>query len=203
MTNQPKNKWSEKTTLIGHKLRLEPLDIVHLNDLEKNLLSPTTWHFVHWGLKTRDDLEQGIKNSHVERENLNGNAFCMIVNSTNEAIGMSRLMTFDKKYNHLEVGGTWIGDKYQRTYVNTEAKYLMLKYVFENLGCNRVSFKADSLNFKSQNAILRLGAKFEGELRNYCVLPDGRIRDYKIYSIISNEWPNLKKTLEWTQTKYV
>lgn len=116
---------------------------------------------------------------------------------------MSRLMAFNRLHNYLEIGGTWIGDKWQKTFVNTEAKLLMLTYVFETIRCQRVEFRADSLNFNSQKSILRLGAKFEGELRNSCILADGRQRDYRVYSIIDSEWPNIKQTLNWYMDKYV
>ncbi len=195
--------WTCPVYLEGRRLMLEPLKNQHLDDLEKNLLSKDAWHCVHWGTKTRSDLENGLVRSESARKEKIGNGFAMILKSNNEAVGMSRLMGFNRMHNYLEIGGTWIGDKWQKTFVNTEAKLLMLTYVFETIYCQRVEFRADSLNFNSQKAILRLGAKFEGELRNSCVLPDGRKRDYKVYSIIESEWPNVKVTLNWYLDKYV
>lgn len=195
--------WTRPTFLEGRKLNLEPLMAKHLDDLEKNLLSKHAWHCVHWGTKTRSDLEKGLVRSEAVRKEKSGNGFAMILKSNNEAVGMSRMMAFNRMHNYLEIGGTWIGEKWQKTFVNTEAKLLMLTYVFETIGCQRVEFRADALNFNSQRGILRLGAKYEGELRNACVLADGRKRDYKVYSIIASEWPNVKATLNWYLDKYV
>jgi N-acetyltransferase len=195
--------WTKPVVLEGQRLRLEPLAMNHLSDLEKNLLTPQAWHCVHWETKTREDLEKGILRSDKIRFEKSGNGFAMVLKSTNEAVGLSRLMAFNRMQNYLEIGGTWIGESWQKTFVNTEAKFLMLSHVFENLRCQRVEFRADSYNFNSQRGILRLGAKYEGELRNACLLPDGRKRDYKVYSIIDSEWPNVKGTLKWYMDKYV
>jgi RimJ/RimL family protein N-acetyltransferase len=96
----------------------------------------------------------------------------------------------------LEIGGTWYGLAYQRTAVNTEAKYLLLKHAFEGLGAIRVQFKADVRNESSWRAIERIGARREGILRNHFILPDGVIRDSVYYSIIDQEWPGVKQRLE-------
>jgi N-acetyltransferase len=96
----------------------------------------------------------------------------------------------------LEIGGTWYGLDFQRTAVNTECKYLLLKHAFEDLKCIRVQLKTDSLNERSQKAIERIGAKKEGVLRNHMILPDGRIRHSVFYSIIDTEWVDVKKRLE-------
>lgn len=196
-------EWSDSVDLEGHQLKLKPLGLEHLNDLERNLLTPQAWHSIHWGTKTRNDLEKGILNSLQARDQKIGNSFAMIIKSTNEVVGMSRYMMFNRSNRGIEIGGTWIGEKWKKSFVNTEAKLLMLSYAFETLNCQRVEFRADAYNFNSQRAILRLGAKFEGELRNSCLLPDGRKRDYKLYSIIDSEWSNVKTTLHWYLDKYV
>jgi RimJ/RimL family protein N-acetyltransferase len=96
----------------------------------------------------------------------------------------------------LEIGGTWYGAAYQRTAVNTECKYLLLKHAFEALGCIRVQLKTDSRNERSQRAIERLGAVKEGVLRNHMLLADGHIRHSVMYSILDSEWPAVKARLE-------
>lgn len=198
-----KDLWTAPIHLEGRRLCLEPLDHKHLDDLEKNLLSTHAWHSVHWGTKTRTDIAKVIIASQQVRQETTGNSFAMVLKTNHEAVGMSRMMAFNRRHNYLEIGGTWVGHKWQKTFVNTEAKLLMLTHVFETIGCQRVEFRADALNFNSQRAILRLGAKYEGELRNTCVLIDGRKRDYKVYSIIDTEWPNVKTTLNWYLDKYV
>jgi RimJ/RimL family protein N-acetyltransferase len=95
----------------------------------------------------------------------------------------------------VEIGWTWLGTPWQRTAFNTEAKYLLLTHAFEALGLNRVEFKTDVLNERSRNAILRLGALEEGILRRHMVMRDGRVRDSVYYSIIAEEWPQVKESL--------
>ncbi len=96
----------------------------------------------------------------------------------------------------LEIGGTWYAPKFQRTGVNTECKYLLLKYAFETMSCIRVQFKADARNLVSLRAIERLGAQREGVLRNHYILPDGTYRDSVYFSIVEKEWPEVKLRLE-------
>ena len=96
----------------------------------------------------------------------------------------------------MEIGSTWIGEAWQRTAINTEAKYLMLHHAFEALGCMRVELKTDSLNEKSRAAILRIGAKEEGIFRNHMVMSTGRIRHSVYYSIVEAEWPGVRARLE-------
>lgn len=166
--------WTAPVTLAGRKLKLEPASLEHLDSLAENLLHPQSWHGVHWGILTKEDLKKVM----LER-----------------AIKARR--------DFLEISGTWVSHYYQKSFVNTEAKLLMLSYVFETLGCLRVEFRVDSLNFNSQRAVLRLGAKYEGELRQTALLPDGRKRDYRIYSILDSEWINCKLTLTQYLDKYV
>jgi RimJ/RimL family protein N-acetyltransferase len=122
--------------------------------------------------------------------------FAVIHKGSNQAIGATRYLEIRPKDRGLEIGGTWYGVEYQRTAVNTECKYLLLKHAFETLGCIRVQFKTDSRNLRSQKAIERLGAVKEGVLRNHMVLPDSTLRDSVYYSIIDTEWPTVKNRLE-------
>jgi len=96
----------------------------------------------------------------------------------------------------VEIGSTWIGRDWQRTAVNTEAKYLMLRHAFETLGCMRVELKTDSLNERSRNAIKRIGAKQEGIFRNHMLTSTGRVRHTVYFSVIDSEWPDVKARLE-------
>jgi RimJ/RimL family protein N-acetyltransferase len=96
----------------------------------------------------------------------------------------------------LEIGWTWLAPGVQRTRVNTEAKYLLLKHAFEDLGAVRVQLKTDARNTRSQRAIERLGAVLEGAHRRHMVTWDGHIRDTVYYSILDNEWPDVKRRLE-------
>lgn len=198
-----KDLWTEPVILDGRQLRLEPLSLKHLDNLCENLINPNAWHVVHWGTKTREDFKVKIEKAIAAQEQQQGNGFAMVMKKNNEAGGISHFMHLNRPHKCLEIGGTWIGQKWQKTFVNTEAKLLMLTYAFETLGCQRVEFRVDSQNFNSQRAVQRIGAKYEGELRQSTLLPDGRKRDYKVYSILDGEWANVKGNLQWYLEKYV
>jgi RimJ/RimL family protein N-acetyltransferase len=203
LEKQTTDLWTAPITLTGRKLRVEPLGLHHLDDLEKNVLRPHSWHGLHWGIQRRQDLENIIRKVLQGREERAMNGFAMVLQDSNEAVGMSRLMAFNRPHKYLEIGATWVGQDWQKTFVNTEAKLLMLGYAFEAIGCQRVEFRVDALNFNSQRAVMRLGAKFEGELRNTAILPDGRKRDYRMYSILDSEWPSVKLNLKFYLEMYV
>ncbi|CAM5358687.1 Ribosomal N-acetyltransferase YdaF OS=Afipia felis OX=1035 GN=ydaF_1 PE=4 SV=1 [Afipia felis] len=114
---------------------------------------------------------------------------------TGVPIGSTRFWKLDRANRTVEIGHTWISASCQRTAVNTEMKLLMLTYAFETLGCVRVQFQTDELNAKSRAAIARLGAKEEGILRNERIMPDGRVRNTVMFSILDSEWPEVKSKL--------
>jgi RimJ/RimL family protein N-acetyltransferase len=116
--------------------------------------------------------------------------------ASGNAIGCTRYLNIDPLNRSLEIGGTWYGLDYQGTMVNTECKYLLLQYAFEELACIRVWFKADMRNLRSIHAMERIGAIKEGVLRNHMILPDGYIRDSALFSLLPNEWPRVKQNLE-------
>jgi RimJ/RimL family protein N-acetyltransferase len=122
--------------------------------------------------------------------------FATILNQTNRVVGSTRFANIDWENRRVEIGWTWVGLPWQRTPVNTEAKYLMLAYAFERLRCIRVEFKTDSFNERSRNALLRIGAKEEGTLRNHMIVYDGRYRHSVFFSVIESEWPEVKARLE-------
>jgi RimJ/RimL family protein N-acetyltransferase len=104
-------------------------------------------------------------------------------------------MNIDRVNRRVEIGSTWIAPAWQRTIVNTEAKYLMLRHAFEVWQCIRVELKTDALNQRSRNAILRIGAKEEGTLRRHLITWTGRVRDTVYFSILDAEWPEVKARL--------
>src|SRR5581483_2850906 len=122
--------------------------------------------------------------------------FATVERNSGQVIGSTRFMNIDRVNRRVEIGSTWIVPAWQRTAVNTEAKYLMLKHAFEVWGCMRVELKTDALNQRSRQAILRLGAKEEGTLRKHLVTWTGRVRDSVYFSILDTEWPNVKTGLE-------
>jgi N-acetyltransferase len=122
--------------------------------------------------------------------------FVTIARASGEAVGSTRYMNIEAPHRRLEIGTTWIGKSFQRTAINTEAKYLMLRHAFETLKCIAVDLRTHEKNVQSRAAIERLGAKLDGLLRNHRIMPDGGLRNTATYSIIDAEWPAVKARLE-------
>ncbi|RFB79469.1 GNAT family N-acetyltransferase [Methylovirgula sp. 4M-Z18] len=122
--------------------------------------------------------------------------FVILNRATGAPVGSTRFWKIDRQNRKLEIGHTWLSASMQRTGANTEAKYLLLTYAFETLRSVRVQFTTDELNEKSRAAILRIGAKEEGIIRHERIMPDGRKRNSVRYSIIDDEWPQVKAMLE-------
>jgi RimJ/RimL family protein N-acetyltransferase len=147
-------------------------------------------------LKTTDDMRRYIETALKWQAEGTALPFATIEKGSGKAVGSTRYANIERTHRRLEIGWTWITPSWQRTAVNTEAKYLMLRHAFETLGCIRVELKTNSLNRKSRDAMLRIGAKEEGILRNHMINPDGSIRHTAYYSVIDSEWPEVKKRLE-------
>lgn len=124
-----------------------------------------------------------------------GLAFAIVDTRTGSIAGSTRFMSASDTHKRIEIGHTFLGRSYQRTRINTEVKLLLMTHAFEALRVNRLEFKTDVLNSASRQAILRLGAKEEGTLRQHMVMPDGRVRDTALYSVVKEEWPTLKQGL--------
>lgn len=122
--------------------------------------------------------------------------FVTIDRKSGKVVGTTRFMNIEAPHRRLEIGTTWIGKSFQRTAINTEAKYLMLEHAFETLRCIAVDLRTHEKNLQSRAAIERLGAKLDGILRNHRILPDGSIRNTAAYSIIDAEWPAVKARLQ-------
>ena len=122
--------------------------------------------------------------------------FALVERGTGRLIGSTHYGNIDRTNHRVEIGWTWVGREWQRTAINTEAKYLLLKHAFETLGCIRVELKTDSLNERSRAAILRIGAREEGTFRNHMITASGRIRHTVYYSIVDSEWPSVKARIE-------
>ncbi|MCB8823403.1 GNAT family N-acetyltransferase [Microvirga rosea] len=122
--------------------------------------------------------------------------FTTVVREGQQIVGSTRYMNIDAANHRVEIGTTWIARSWQRSFVNTHAKYLMLRHAFEVLGCNAVELRTHTKNDQSRAAIERLGAKLDGILRRHMIMPDGHIRDTVVYSIVSDEWPAVKARLE-------
>ena len=185
-------------TLEGSVVRLEPIRREHAElfwDVAKNDLEDI-FRWIPYAMKTREDFRTLIDKAFAEQERGESAVFASVERGSGQTIGSTRFMNIDRANRRVEIGSTWIAPAWQRTAVNTEAKYLMLRHAFEVWGCMRVELKTDALNQKSRNAILRIGAKEEGTLRRHLVTWTGRVRDTVYFSILDDEWAAVKSALE-------
>ena len=190
MDNQP-------ITLTGQVIRLEPLSEAHVADLAVAGQDEVIWQYMLYGNATTEAKMQKLVQKMLQLQAQGADLpFAVIHLASGRAIGMTRYAYMRPEHRGLEIGGTWYGVAYQRTAVNTECKYLMLRHAFEVWHCIRVQFTADGRNERSQKALERLGAVKEGRFRHHFILPDGFIRDSVYYSITDSEWPPIKARLE-------
>jgi RimJ/RimL family protein N-acetyltransferase len=183
-------------TLAGDVVRLEPLELEHLDGLTEIGLDPDLWRWIGFPVRTRGDLRDYVEEALRDRAVGKAIPFATMEVSSGRAIGSTRFGNVDLANRRVEIGWTWVGRPWQRSAVNTEAKLLMLGHAFDHLGCNRVEFKTDSLNEASRDALLWIGATEEGTLRNHMVTESGRLRHSVYYSVIAEEWPTVREHLE-------
>lgn len=187
----------QPVVLEGTHVRLEPLTLDHAEALFAAADHPEVWRFLrHPRPQNAGDMRKYIETALANRTAGTEVPFATIHRESGRAAGSTRLMDIRREHRALEIGWTWIGKDFQRSAVNTEAKYLMLRHAFETLGAVRVGLKADARNERSLRAIERIGATREGVLRNHMILLDGHVRDSVYFSIIEGEWPAVKTHLE-------
>ncbi len=183
-------------TLEGQYVRLEPLAKAHLAGLAEVGLEEELWRWIPTRVRTREEMAAYIETALNEQEQGVALPFAIVEKATGRAIGSTRYGNIDRTHHRVEIGWTWVAREWQRTAMNTEAKYLLLRHAFETLGCVRVELKTDSLNERSRAAILRIGALEEGTFRNHMITASGRIRHTVYFSIIDSEWPAVKARLK-------
>lgn len=187
----------EPVTLTGKHVRLEPLSESHIPGLTVAGGDPSIWRYMLYGEVTSEDrMADWVRDILSRKDAGTDQPFAVIHLASGKVAGATRYMEIRPAHRGLEIGGTWYGTEYQRTAVNTECKYLLLRHAFEVLGCIRVQIKTDARNERSQKAIERIGAVREGVLRNHMILAGGFYRDSVYYSIIESEWPDVKTRLE-------
>ncbi len=185
-------------TLEGSVVRLEPVRREHAElfwEVAKNDLEDI-FRWIPYSMTKPEDFRRLIDKAFEEQQRGESVVFATVERTSGHTIGSTRFMNIDRVNQRVEIGSTWIAPPWQRTAVNTEAKYLMLRHAFEVWKCIRVELKTDALNQKSRNAILRIGAKEEGTLRRHLVTSTGRVRDTVYFSILDKEWAAVKAKLE-------
>ena len=184
-------------TLTGRVVRLEPLSEQHAPDLTVAAHDERIWRYMLYAYPEDEEKMLAWVRDILARQAAGADlAFAVIHRESGRAIGATRYLEIRPPHRSLEVGGTWYATEFQRTAVNSECKYLLLKHAFEVLGCIRVQFKADARNLRSIRAIERIGAMREGVLRKHYILQDGGYRDSVYFSILDREWPKVKERLE-------
>lgn len=186
----------EPVTLEGQHIRLDPLSLSHYPQLCEVGLDARLWQHTTIRLQTPEDLLGYIQTALQGQASGNSLPFVIIEKTSAKVIGTSRFHQINTAMRRVEIGFTWIAVPWQRTLVNTETKYLMLRHAFEELHCVRVEFKADHENEPSLRALLRIGAKQEGILRQYVISRHKGVRDLVLFSILDPEWPAVKADLE-------
>lgn len=185
----------EPVTLEGKHVRLEPLREGHLDALCRAGLVPEIWQVAVAAVRTPGDMERYVAAALEDQRRGSALPFVTIDAASDTIVGSTRFGNIDTGNRRVEIGWTWINPTWQRTYINTEAKLLMLQHAFEKLGCVRVELKTDALNQRSRDAIARIGGKQEGILRRHMITESGRYRDSVYFSIINDEWPAVKADL--------
>jgi len=181
-------------TLAGSTVRLEPLREEHSAAMFE-AAQKLDWKWFLTPLKTKEDVKNRIFESLRAEKANEAYVFAVRLLKSDAVIGSTSYFGIVPRYKRVEIGSTWYVPSVWGTTVNPECKYLLLNHAFEDWGAIRVQLTTDINNTHSQHAITKLGAKFEGTLRNYGIRPDGSYRDSKVYSITPNEWPGVKERL--------
>lgn len=186
----------EKTTLQGATVRLEPLTATHLPGLADAIRDGALWELPVTFVPHPDDLPAFLSFADAQFATGRELTFATIDQASGKVVGSTRYRCIEATHQRVEIGFTFIASSWQRSHINTEAKYLMLYHAFEQWQCNRVELLTDFINHRSRVAIARLGATEEGILRSHMVMRDGRVRDSVLFSIIAAEWSPVKAGLE-------
>ena len=189
-------------TLEGRHVRLEPVSLAHVPALWRAGADEEIWRYIPYAIRAEDEMQAYVEAEIAKQQAGLTVRFATIAKAIAEPVGSTSYLNIERQHRRLEIGGTWITPAWQRSPINTEAKYLQLRHAFEALGCIRVEFKTDSLNTKSRQALARIGALEEGTFRNHMVMPDGRIRHSVYFSITCEDWPAVKAHLEELMATY-
>jgi N-acetyltransferase len=186
----------EPVTLAGEHVQLEPMLEAHHAALAEVGLEEDLWKWIPVPVRTAEEMKAYVEAALAEQARGVSLPFTIVERATGNVIGSTRYANIERIHRRVEIGWTWVARPWQRTAVNTECKYMLLKHAFETLGCIRVELKTDSLNERSRAAILRIGAKEEGVFRNHMITASGRIRHTVYFGITDSEWPVVKRRLE-------
>ncbi|CAN5823951.1 GNAT family N-acetyltransferase [soil metagenome] len=183
--------------LRGQYVTLEPLSPEHLSGIQSAVTDGDLSSLFFTSVPSFENTQNWLNAALDMQAEQKAIPFIARDNITGEIIGSTRYCNLDHNNMRLEIGYTWYAARAQRTAINTECKLMLLTHAFEVFDCIAVEFRIDWFNRRSQAAIERLGAKRDGVLRNHMVLPDGRVRDTVVYSVLGLEWAGIKKNLQY------
>ena len=190
------HSWIAPVSLHGRHVRLDPLAPGHVPGLQAAARDGELWRLWYTSVPSPEQAAEYVDKALALQAQ--GLALPFVVrDAAGEIVGSTRYGNVDADNRRVEIGWTWYARRVQRTALNTEAKRLLLGHAFESLGCAAVELRTSWFNHASRNAIARLGAKQDGVLRNHMRMPDGSYRDTVVFSIIANEWPMVKRHLEF------
>ncbi len=190
------HRWADPVVLNGKQVRLEPLSIDHVAGLTGVGLDAEIWRWMPLTIHTPGEMRALVESALASAVQGCEVPFATVEQSSGLVVGSTRYLNIVPQHRRLEIGWTWIAPRWQRSAINTEAKLLMLRHAFDDLGALRVEFKTDALNERSRAALAGIGAIEEGTLRNHMISAGGRRRDSVYFSVIEDEWPRIRQHLE-------
>ena len=182
-------------TFNGDHANLEPMQLAHVNELNQAAADGKLWKLKVTSVPRSESMEDYVKDAINNREQGIQLPFVVRRAGDQKIVGTTRYYLINPSFRNVSIGYTWYSASAQRSMINTEVKLMLLQHAFEDAGAISVQWHTHHENIRSQNAILRLGAKFEGVLRNSQILPDGRIRHTHCFSMLDEEWPVSKAFL--------
>ncbi len=190
-------RFIEPVTLRGERVTLEPLARGHVDALRAAANDGELWRLWFTSVPAPDSVERYVDTALSWRETRDAMPFVVRDNASGDIVGCTRYFNVEPEHRRLEIGYTWYAKRVQRSAVNSECKLLLLGHAFETLRCIAVEFRTSWFNFRSREAIARLGAKLDGVLRNHQISPEGLYRDTVVFSILESEWPSVKRNLRF------
>ena len=189
------NFFETEIILENERVRLEPLQEAHFETLYEIAMNNELWKFTSVNIKSGVDFRKYFNEALSEKGKRNAYPFAIFDKQENRYGGCTRFGNISFEHKRMEIGWTWYHPQLQRTGLNRNCKFLLLRYAFETIDLNRVELKTSHTNLRSQNAMEQIGAIKEGILRKHMINPDGSLRDSVIYSFIKEEWPEIKQRI--------
>jgi RimJ/RimL family protein N-acetyltransferase len=188
---------AQPSQLEGHGVRLEPLSLEHEAGLKAAAADGKLWELFFTSVPEPDKTRKYIEDALAGQKNGDMLPWAVRDLKTNRIVGSTRYHDIIAAADRVEIGYTWYAQRCQRSHVNTACKLLLFSFAFEKINCQVVGLRTDNFNFRSQKAIEALGAKQDGVIRHHWPRRDGSIRDTVMYSVLRDEWPSVKKHLEF------